>query len=526
MGGAVEGRREARAGKEEEEKRNGGEEGGKEGQEKRGSRKKSRFASEEAVAPAAAADAAAIVMAKAQELSLRIKANQAGGAPATLPPSVPPSLPPSLSTPAQPSVLPSPPAAGSGAPAIQQAAALQEQIRKQMEGMQASLAVAKARAAAAALQQQPPPPGGKQAEEKKPRFQPMRFDAQGREVDEEGNLIKTDLSGIRTVKANIPGGKKVTRESGREGGRGRRDLEVVEPKSDLKSGTGLGGKKGGSAGKDEEGKNVLPTYLTKKERKRLRRQARKEREQEKRDKIALGLMPPPEPKMNLSNFMKVLANESIADPSAVTAKIQAQIREREKNHEMRNLARKLTPEERREKKRRKIINDMKKQIEVALFRVRQLHSPKIRYKIDVNAQQSGLSGGEGGRKGGKAGRREGRREGKRTTMLPGGAQTDDECPLLDSSPLPLPPLVTSPPVGAVLTCRDPAFGEEGMHLVVVEGGPRSVRRFVKLMTRRIKWRAQQEGGGGQEGEGEEEEEEEEEEEGRGGGPWGKGGGNL
>jgi hypothetical protein len=194
----VEGRREARAGKEEEEKRNGGEEGGKEGQEKRGSRKKSRFASEEAVAPAAAAggeggkkgrmeggmeggmdvkrtsrcearsgdghcvslrfewngvrcgvvhakispalppllvcrscslDAAAIVMAKAQELSLRIKANQAGGAPATLPPSVPPSLPPSLSTPAQPSVLPSPPAAGSGAPAIQQAAALQEQVR-------------------------------------------------------------------------------------------------------------------------------------------------------------------------------------------------------------------------------------------------------------------------------------------------------------------------------------------------------------------------------------------------------------
>jgi hypothetical protein len=60
------------------------------------------------------------------------------------------------------------------------------QIRKQMEGMQASLAVAKARAAAAALQQQPPPPGGKQAEEKKPRFQPMRFDAQVRGERREG----------------------------------------------------------------------------------------------------------------------------------------------------------------------------------------------------------------------------------------------------------------------------------------------------------------------------------------------------
>ena len=46
------------------------------------------------------------------------------------------------------------------------------------------------------------------------------------------------------------------------------------------------------------------------------------------------------------------------------------------------------------------------QIEVALFRVRQLNSPKIRYKIDVNAQQSGLSGREGGTDGGREGGRE------------------------------------------------------------------------------------------------------------------------
>lgn len=36
---------------------------------------------------------------------------------------------------------------------------------------------------------------------------------------------------------------------------------------------------------------------------------RAEREQEKRDKIALGLMPPPPPKMNLGNFMKILGDE-------------------------------------------------------------------------------------------------------------------------------------------------------------------------------------------------------------------------
>ncbi|GAB5037769.1 u4 u6 small nuclear ribonucleoprotein, partial [Nannochloropsis oceanica] len=96
--------------------------------------------------------------------------------------------------------------------------------------------------------------------------------------------------------------------------------------------------------------------------------------------------------------------------------------------------------------------------------------PKIRYKIDVNAQQSGLS-------------------------------------------------------GAVLSCRDPSFGEEGLHLVVVEGGPRSIRRFVKLMTRRIKWNAQDASkGGGMEGgeEGEESEEEEEEEGGAQGGGEGEG----
>lgn len=50
---------------------------------------------------------------------------------------------------------------------------------------------------------------------------------------------------------------------------------------------------------------VLPVYLTAKERKRIRRQAREERRNEERDKIALGLMEAPEPKLKLANFMKV-----------------------------------------------------------------------------------------------------------------------------------------------------------------------------------------------------------------------------
>ncbi len=49
----------------------------------------------------------------------------------------------------------------------------------------------------------------------------------------------------------------------------------------------------------------LPMYLTKKERKKLRKSTRALREQEKRDKMMMGLIPAPEPKFKLSNFMKV-----------------------------------------------------------------------------------------------------------------------------------------------------------------------------------------------------------------------------
>lgn len=79
-------------------------------------------------------------------------------------------------------------------------------------------------------------------------------------------------------------------------------------------------------------------YLTKKERKRIRKQTRAAREQEKRDKMMLGLMPVPEPKFKLSNFMKLLGDQAVADPSKVEMKVIEQIQKRQLNHEMRNLA--------------------------------------------------------------------------------------------------------------------------------------------------------------------------------------------
>ena len=90
---------------------------------------------------------------------------------------------------------------------------------------------------------------------------------------------------------------------------------------------------------DMNAKVIMPLMLTKAEQKRLRRQNRSDREKEKQDKIALGLIPPPEPKVKLSNMMRVLQEQAVADPSAVEKKVREQMAQRIQNHEMRNQAR-------------------------------------------------------------------------------------------------------------------------------------------------------------------------------------------
>ncbi|KAG6609702.1 U4/U6 small nuclear ribonucleoprotein Prp3 [Phytophthora cinnamomi] len=177
---------------------------------------------------------------------------------------------------------------------------------------------------------------------------------------------------------------------------------------------------------------AVPLMLTAVERKKIRRQNRADREKEKQDKIALGLLPPPEPKVKLSNMMRVLSEQAVADPSAIERKVREQIAQREKNHEMRNLARKLTPEERREKKLRKIKEDAAGDIHVALFKVPDFSNPQHRFKVDVNAQQYHLTGG-------------------------------------------------------VLICKD-----SNINMVVVEGGRKAIKQYTKLMMRRIDWQGARE----------------------------------
>eukprot|EP00939_MAST-03C_sp_MAST-3C-sp1_P005205 g5205.t1 len=177
----------------------------------------------------------------------------------------------------------------------------------------------------------------------------------------------------------------------------------------------------------EEAQEALPLMLTKKERKRKRRIERLAKEKEKREKIRLGLMDAPEPKVKISNLMRVLGDDAVANPSLAETYVRNQVGARRKIHEMTNLARKSTPEERKARKLEKLKKDQANGLHVAIFRVGSLVDKKKRFKIDVNAQQLLLTG--------------------RALHVVRG-----DC-----------------------------------SVVVAEGGAKALRKFRKLMTQRIRW---------------------------------------
>lgn len=170
-------------------------------------------------------------------------------------------------------------------------------------------------------------------------------------------------------------------------------------------------------------------YLTTKERRKLRRRKRMEKEKEKQDKIRLGLIAPPPPKVKLANLRRVMGREAAADPSKVEKEVRKQMAARLEQHELRNQARMLTPEQRRAKtiEHWKQTAETKVLVESSIYRLYDdFDSKKILFKLDRNAQQLHLTG---------------------------------VCVVLKG-----------------VRC-----------MVVVEGGPRSIRRYRRLMLRRIKW---------------------------------------
>ncbi len=175
---------------------------------------------------------------------------------------------------------------------------------------------------------------------------------------------------------------------------------------------------------------VVPMFLTKKEKRKIRKSKRAAAEKEKLDKIMMGLLPTPEPKFKLSNFMKILGDQAVLDPSKVELKVLEQIKQRQIVHEVRNEAAKLTPAERAKKQTKKLTEDTSRQVHVAIFKINDFSNTKNSWKVDINAQQYQLS-------------------------------------------------------GLVLLCDE----KNVPTIVIVEGGPKAITKFTKLMLKRIKWNA-------------------------------------
>ncbi|KAL0539283.1 hypothetical protein IC582_023479 [Cucumis melo] len=171
-----------------------------------------------------------------------------------------------------------------------------------------------------------------------------------------------------------------------------------------------------------------PLKLTKKEQKKLRTQRRLAKEKDRQEMIRQGLIEPPKPKVKMSNLMKVLGSEATQDPTKLEKEIRAAAAEREQAHIDRNIARKLTPAERREKKERKLFDDSNSlETFVSVYKINDLSHPQARFKVDVNARENRLT-------------------------------------------------------GCAVIC-------DGISVLVVEGGSKSIKRYAKLMLRRINWAA-------------------------------------
>ena len=177
-----------------------------------------------------------------------------------------------------------------------------------------------------------------------------------------------------------------------------------------------------------DGPEAQPTlYLTKKELKRKRKLRRQEKQRELQDMQAAGLVPPPEPRLTLKNFIQVLGDQAYLDPSQMERKVMEQIQARQRAHMERNEANKLTKEQRAEKRAKKLEEDTSKGVHVAVFYVKDMSHPYHRAKVDLNAQQYNITGG-------------------------------------------------------VLECEQPQLS-----CVICEGGPKAIKRYQRLMLVRMKW---------------------------------------
>ncbi|KAI3936118.1 hypothetical protein MKW92_004318 [Papaver armeniacum] len=121
--------------------------------------------------------------------------------------------------------------------------------------------------------------------------------------------------------------------------------------------------------------------LTKKDQKKLSTQERLAKEKDRQEMISQGLLEPPKPKVKMAT----------QDPTRIEMKIRSEAAEREQAHIDRNIARKLTPAEHREKRAKKRFdnpNELEKIVSV--YKINDLSHSQTR--CEVYAKKNRLTG--------------------------------------------------------------------------------------------------------------------------------------
>lgn len=135
---------------------------------------------------------------------------------------------------------------------------------------------------------------------------------------------------------------------------------------------------------------ISKIYLTKKEGKKIRRNKRKLLRQELQQKIKLGDIPKPQPKVKLSNMMNVYQNDAnITDPTLWEKMVRQQVNARRLKHFEENMKR---HEESRLVRKKNELNINASSTYCKIFKFTELKHPKIRCKIKMNAKQLKLLG--------------------------------------------------------------------------------------------------------------------------------------
>lgn len=124
----------------------------------------------------------------------------------------------------------------------------------------------------------------------------------------------------------------------------------------------------------------------------MRRIRRAEELRDHQDRVKMGLLPPDPPKVKLSNMMRVLTQEAVADPTKIEARVRREMNARQAGHEKMNAQRKLTDDQRREKVETKARAEEAKGLHAAAFRVKYLSNPSHKFKVRKNAEQLYLTG--------------------------------------------------------------------------------------------------------------------------------------